>query len=198
MNGYDVYKTYHAIKLHFTTKDYNFFLYDGKTRVSVDSFEKRRDKYNFHKLARKYTESDIVPFLVSNFINDEKQWSKDLLQPEAHTNYIEWTRITESMTKVFSDEISKIATNPKEFNSLFICPNGEHPKLLTLFLQKQISIETMTILQSILDYLAIWDKKITDTIIYPKIAFKIRKYNSFLTVDCKKYKAQLKTLLSDN
>ena len=166
MNGYDVYKIYHAIKLHFTTKDYNYFLYDGKTRVSVDSFEKRRDKYNFHKLARKYNESDIVPFFVSNFLINEKQWSKDLLDPEAHSNFIEWTRITESMTRVFSQEISKIASDPKQFNSLFVCPEGEHPRLLSLYLQKEVSIETMTILQSLLDYLSVWDRKINENIVY--------------------------------
>ena len=68
MNGYDLYGLYQAIKLHFTSEQYNFFQYDGKTRISIDAFQKRRDKFLFHRLARKYRDEEMVPFLVSNFV----------------------------------------------------------------------------------------------------------------------------------
>ena len=60
MNGYDLYCTYQAIKLHFTSENYNFFHYDGKTKVSVEAFQKRRDKFLFHRLARKYRDEEMV------------------------------------------------------------------------------------------------------------------------------------------
>ena len=83
MNGYDLYCTYQAIKLHFSTEQYNFFHYDGKTRVSIDAFQKRRDKFLFHSLARKYRDDEMVPFLVANFVHSDDNWTKSLLEEEA-------------------------------------------------------------------------------------------------------------------
>ncbi len=80
MNGYDLYCTYQAIKLHFTSENYNFFHYDGKTRVSIDAFQKRRDKFLFHRLARKYRDDEMVPFLVANFVHSDGNWTKSLLE----------------------------------------------------------------------------------------------------------------------
>ena len=79
MNGYDLYGLYQAIKLHFNSEQYNFFQYDGKTRVSIDAFQKRRDKFLFHRLARKYRDEEMVPFLVANFVHSDDNWTKSLL-----------------------------------------------------------------------------------------------------------------------
>ena len=197
MNGYDLYCTYQAIKLHFTSEQYNFFLYDGKTRVSIDAFQKRRDKFLFHRLARKYRDEEMVPFLVANFIHSDDSWTKSLLEEEAEQTYREWKRRTDSMTKVYTEDLQKIA-NKDNFNDLFKVEDGQFPKLLVAFLQKDVTIETMVILNNIFDFIRIWDKKVSDDIIYPKVSRKIRKYGSFLNVNVDKYKTLTKeTLLGD-
>jgi len=197
MNGYNLYCTYQAIKLHFTNEKYNFFQYDGKTRVSVDAFEKRRDKFLFHRLARKYNDDQMVPFLVANFVYGDHGWTKDLLEEGAEEKYKEWRRITDSMSKIYLEDLQTICPDPKEFNSLFKVEDGQFPRLLMCFMQKQITIETMVILNNIFDFIRIWDKKISDDIIYPKISRKIRKYGAFLSVDTKKYKELTKKILLD-
>lgn len=197
MNGYDVYGIYQAIRLHFTDKNYNFFTYGGKTRVSVDSFNKRKDKYNFHKLARMYSESEIVSFLVANFVHNDDNWSRSLIQDDATEVYTEWQRITQSMTNVFKDDIRKLmeGKQPQQFNDLFRVVNGEYPELLVRLMQKDITIETVVVLNNIFGFVPKWDKQISDDIIYPKMSLKIRKYGAFLSVDVTKYKQALKTLL---
>ena len=194
MNGYDLYCTYQAIKLHFTSEQYNFFHYDGKTKVSVDAFQKRRDKFLFHRLARKYRDDEMVPFLVSNFVYSDGNWTKSLLEEEAEQTYREWKRITDSMSKIYVDDLQKIATK-ETFNDLFRVEDGQFPKLLVAFLQKDVTIETMVILNNIFNFIQIWDKKISDDIIYPKISRKIRKYGSFLNVNVEKYKTLTKETL---
>lgn len=194
MNGYDLYCTYQAIKLHFTSEQYNFFHYDGKTKVSVDAFQKRRDKFLFHRLARKYRDDEMVPFLVSNFVYSDGNWTKSLLEEEAEQTYREWKRITDSMTKIYEEDLCKIATK-ETFNDLFKVEDGQFPKLLVLFMQKDVTIETMVILNNIFNFISIWDKKISDDIIYPKISRKIRKYGSFLNVNVDKYKLLTKKVL---
>ena len=194
MNGYDLYCTYQAIKLHFTSENYNFFQYDGKTRVSIDAFQKRRDKFLFHRLARKYRDDEMVPFLVANFVHSDDNWTKSLLEDEAEQTYKEWKRVTDSMTKVYTEDLQKIATK-ETFNDLFKVEDGQFPKLLMHFMQKDVTIETMVILNNIFDFIKIWDKKINDDIIYPKVSRKIRKYGSFLNVNVDKYKDLTRSLL---
>jgi len=197
MNGYDLYCTYQAIKLHFSTEQYNFFHYDGKTRVSIDAFQKRRDKFLFHRLARKYRDDEMVPFLVANFVHSDDNWTKSLLEDEAEETYRDWKRTTDSMSKIYVEDLQKIATK-ETFNDLFKVEDGQFPKLLVTFLQKDVTIETMVILNNIFDFIRIWDKKISDDIIYPKVSRKIRKYGAFLAVNVDKYKLLTKeTLLAD-
>ena len=197
MNGYDLYGLYQAIKLHFTSESYNFFHYDGKTRISVDAFQKRRDKFLFHRLARKYRDDEMVPFLVANFVHSDDNWTKSLLEEEAESTYREWKRKTDSMSKIYVEDLEKIASKDN-FNELFKVEDGQFPKLLTAFLQNDVTIETMVILNNIFDFIRIWDKKISDDIIYPKVSRKIRKYGSFLNVNVDKYKILTKeTLLGD-
>jgi len=197
MNGYDLYCTYQAIKLHFSSESYNFFHYDGKTRVSIDAFQKRRDKFLFHRLARKYRDDEMVPFLVANFVHSDDNWTKSLLEEEAEQTYREWRRRTDSMSKIYTDDLQKIATKDN-FNDLFKVEDGQFPKLLVLFMQNDVTLETMVILNNIFDFIKIWDKKISDDIIYPKVSRKIRKYGSFLNVNVDKYKTLTKeTLLGD-
>ena len=53
MEPIDVYIMYCAMKAHFSRKDYDFFKYGGKTKVSRDSFWKRKDRIslsNFQKI----------------------------------------------------------------------------------------------------------------------------------------------------
>jgi hypothetical protein len=197
LNGYDLYCTYQAIKLHFTSENYNFFHYDGKTRVSIDAFQKRRDKFLFHRLARKYRDDEMVPFLVANFVHSDDNWTKSLLEDEAEETYRDWKRTTDSMSKIYVEDLQKIATK-ETFNDLFKVEDGQFPKLLVTFLQKDVTIETMVILNNIFDFIRIWDKKISDDIIYPKVSRKIRKYGAFLAVNVDKYKILTKeTLLCD-
>jgi hypothetical protein len=197
LNGYDLYCVYQAIKLHFTSENYNFFHYDGKTKVSVEAFQKRRDKFLFHRLARKYRDDEMVPFLVANFVYSDGNWTKSLLEEEAEETYRNWKRTTDSMSKIYQEDLQKIATR-ETFNDLFKVEDGQFPKLLVAFLQKDVTIETMVILNNIFDFVKIWDKKISDDIIYPKVSRKIRKYGSFLNVNVDKYKTLTKeTLLAD-
>jgi hypothetical protein len=195
VNGYDLYGLYQAIKLHFTSENYNFFQYDGKTRVSIDAFQKRRDKFLFHRLARKYRDDEMVPFLVANFVSSDNNWTKSLLEEEAEQTYRDWKRRTDSMSRIYEDDLRKICPEPKEFNKLFEVKDGQLPKLLVALLQKEVTIETLVILNNIFRFIPIWDKKISDDIIYPKISRKVRKYGAFLNVNVDKYKLLTKKVL---
>ncbi len=76
--------------------------------------------------------------------------------------------------------------------------NGDYPVLLTKALRKEIQIETLCLLNNILNFFPMWAFKIDDTIrwpVYKKIALK---YASFLPQDSVKYKLILKKVLDEN
>ena len=75
--GIEAYKTYLAIKNHFKTS-YDYFKYNGRVKVTNESFLKRRDKYFFAKLERRYKKNELVYFFVANFMKDEGMWSGSL------------------------------------------------------------------------------------------------------------------------
>ena len=77
--GFDVYKTYLAVKLHFASDTYDYYKYGGKVNAKLDTFTKRKDRYFFHKLSTKYAETDILDFFVANFLSDSKRWIGNLL-----------------------------------------------------------------------------------------------------------------------
>ena len=43
--GFKVCKTLMALKLHFTSKKYNFFDYGGEVTIKPETFSMRNDKY---------------------------------------------------------------------------------------------------------------------------------------------------------
>ena len=79
---FDTYQHYLSLKNHFTNPKYDFFRYGAKTRASVSSFNKRRDKYWFEKTSRKYNDEEVVKFLVSNFAyadNPQNLWIGEII-----------------------------------------------------------------------------------------------------------------------
>ena len=68
MSPFETYQTYLSMKSHFTNRKYDFFKYGGKSRATVTSFNKRKDKYWFEKTSRKYSDKEIIDFLLANFV----------------------------------------------------------------------------------------------------------------------------------
>jgi T4 gene Gp59 loader of gp41 DNA helicase/T4 gene Gp59 loader of gp41 DNA helicase C-term len=184
MEAYDAYRTYLALKSHFTLKSYDYFQYKGAVRAKRETFERRRDKYFFHKLAK---HKDLVNFLVALFAHGQSDmWVGDMVRNEEYeTMYIKWKRVTESITHVFRDDLEQLNEN---FASNFEVPNGQHPHLLKLVLRGTIHIETFIILNVIVRFSGSWNKHIQEKVIWPEIRHKCKKYQPFLSFDADKCK----------
>lgn len=197
MTGYETFELYQSLKLHFSQKSYNFFKYNGKTNVSVNSFENRKDKYYFYKLSRKYTNrEDMIDFLVANFLESETVWAGDLLTDESDMVYKKRQKVIQSLSYQFNEDCLKVFDGIDNPNDVIKVKDGDYPKLLTMTLQRTIQFETLCILNMILNFLPVWDKNITDTIRYPNISKKVTKYTAFLPSDVVKYKLILKKILN--
>jgi hypothetical protein len=195
MTGYEAFESYQALKLHFTSDSYDYFKYNGKTNVSVTAFENRKDKYHFYKLSRKFTNrEELISFIVANFVEDEASWVGSLLQEEADIAYRKRQKIIQSLSYTFENDCKSLFADCESPNDV-LKTNGDYPILLTKTLRKEIQIETLCMLNELLGFFPMWDKKITDTIRWPTFRKKCEKYASFLPKDVVKYKLILKKVI---
>jgi hypothetical protein len=195
MTGYEAFCLYESIKLHFNKESYDFFKYNGKTNVTVTAFENRKDKYHFYKLSRKYSDKqELTDFIVANLMVSERLWVGDLLCEDADVRYTARKKTLQSLSYVFENDCKSVFENVNDPNEV-LKTDGDYPVLLTKALRKEISIETLVILNKILNFFPMWDKKITDTIRWPDFRRKCENYASFLPQDVVKYKMILKKVL---
>jgi len=187
MDGYETYKLYLSLKRHFTNEKYDYFKYCGKCRASVESFEKRKDKYFFKKLSHKYDSDTILEYFVAQFVKDQNLWIGNIFSKECETNFIEWKKKIQSLSYIISQELDFIFKN-NEFRDVFDCPGGRHPILLKHYLSSRISLETMIVLDEIFSYTKKFNDKIIDPVVWPKVYSLMKKYAPFLKFDKTKYK----------
>lgn len=185
IDPFESYKLYNALKLHFET-DYDAVKYNFKSNVSSQSFFKRRDKYFFAKIAKQY-EKDLKGYYIANFKHGVS-YVGEMVNEVGEKNYIEHKKTLESLTRVFQNDINKLSEQKMEFDDLFKSQDGQHPLIIQLWMQEEITLETVVILNSLIGFIPRESKKISDTLIWPDIKRKIEKYTPFVNFNSTKCK----------
>ena len=197
MNGFEVYKIYLAVKLHFTSKarSYDFHRHLGKTTARLETFTKRRDRYFFHKLSKSYNSNTIVDYFVSNFVTNTNLWVGDIIGKTGDDNYKQWSKKIEALHYYYEQDIDYILEQDYKFDDLFKSVNGQHPPILKMFLSKKINFETVLILDDILSFTKQLNKNISEKVLWPKLYDRMIRYRAFLNYNLTKYKMTLKRKL---
>lgn len=194
MSPFDCYKTYLALKNHFTKDSYDYHKYCKKTRASLQSFYKRRDRFWFEKLSRQRNEKEVEDFFVSNFVlcNDpESLWIGEIIK-EGENRHTQWQKKIQSLTYLFKEE-SQTLFEENKFDKVFDCSKG-HPILLKRFLTNKISLETLVIYDKIFMYRNNFDKKLKDPV-WETVSRRVKKYSPFLNINVLVYRKVLKDLI---
>ena len=192
---FETYQTYLSMKSHFTNRKYDFFKYGGKSRATMTSFNKRKDKYWFEKTSRKYSDQQILDFLLSNFVttdNPQNLWIGEIIN-SGERNYAEWMRRQQSLTYLFKEQLGELLSN-KNLNEVFDCSNRKHPIVLKKYLGGEISLETLMILEKVFSFAKNFDKKLDDPV-WETVSLKLKKYNPFLNVNVFHYKKILREMV---
>jgi hypothetical protein len=194
MTPFDAYKTYLALKNHFGKSNYDYFKYAGKSRASVASFEKRKDKYWFERISRQKDDNEIKEFFVANLVEADDSssvWIGNVIR-EGDTCYKEWQRRQQSLKYLFTQESEEMLSS-NNLEKLFDCSKG-HPPVLKMFLSGKISIETLVIWDKIFLFGKTFDKKLLDPV-WELVSLKIKKYSPFLNIDVEDYKKVLRNIV---
>jgi hypothetical protein len=193
---FETYQTYLSMKSHFTNGKYDFFKYGGKSRATMASFNKRKDKYWFEKTSRKYSDEEVLNFLLANFVstdNPQNLWIGEIIN-SGERNYSQWMKRKQSLTYLFKEQSNELLSN-KNLNEVFDCSKG-HPPLLKKYLGGEISLETLTILEKVFSFVKNFDGRLKDPV-WESVSLKIKKYIPFLNINVFQYKKILREIIHE-
>jgi hypothetical protein len=192
---FDAYKSYLGLKNHFTKEKYDYHRYGGKSRASLESFYKRRDRYFFEKLSRQKDDAEVVEFFVSNFVScDDPQslWIGEIVR-NGEQNYTDWKKRLQSLSYTFKSEVETVFSG-KNFDKMFCIEGTKHPQIIKEHLGKNISLETLVLLNKVIGFKNNFDKKLDDPV-WKFLSMRMSKYDSFLHIDVIKYRKILKSIV---
>ena len=193
---FETYQHYLSLKNHFTNPKYDFFKYGAKTRASMTSFNKRKDKYWFEKTSRKYSDKEVVDFLVSNFVassNPQILWIGEIINSGERT-YAEWAKRQQSLSYLYKEQM-EVFFSENKLEDAFNCSKG-HPPILKKFLGGDVSIESLSICEKIFCFREKFDKKLDDPV-WETVSLKLKKYIPFLNIDVFRYKKILRQIVDE-
>jgi hypothetical protein len=158
MDGYQAYRYFMAIKLHFTTDKYDVFEKNGRVTGKRTTFDSRNDRGLFEKLANKFSkDKDLIQYFAANFAygNNGVIYSTD-----SDDYYDVWIKRKQSMGRIFEIDMLTIQrhleNNKKQYDALYSI-DDHAPELLSLYLGKKIALESMVILNDLENYLDKWE-----------------------------------------
>ena len=193
---FETYQTYLSMKSHFTNKRYDFFKYGGKSRATMTSFNKRKDKYWFEKTSRKYSDQEITNFLLANFVTSntpQNLWIGEIINSGERT-YADWMKRQQSLTYLFKEQSKKLLSE-RELEEVFNCSKG-HPPILKKYLGGEISLETFVIFEKIFSFGKKFNRKLKDPV-WETVSMKIKKYVPFLNINVFQYKKILREIVNE-
>ena len=193
---FETYQAYLGMKSHFTNPKYDFIKYGGKSRATITSFNKRKDKYWFEKTSRKYSDQEVIDFLLSNFVNatnPQNLWIGEIINSGERT-YADWKMRQQSLTYMFTEQSSTLLSE-NDLEKVFNCSKG-HPIILKKYLGGEISLETLSILEKVFSFKGKFDKKLKDPV-WETVSMKLKKYLPFLNINVFQFKKILRGIINE-
>jgi hypothetical protein len=181
MSPIETFQIYQALRLHFTQENYDALKYNFKTRVNRNSFEARRDKYTFEKLARSYTNrEDLINFFVANFTNN-RMYVRDMNLD----NVINRNKWLESLSYNFETDIKKLVEEQEKFDDW--CDKNNQKTFVWAYARGQIALETITIIDILTNFLKSYANTYDPLGLERESVMCVKKYRPFFSLT----KAQL-------
>ena len=176
LSPYQACKLFMNIRTHFSNEKFDITASNG-IRYSEDSFEKRKDKGYFTKLAHEYASGDLGYFFMSNLLdgNNHPSGMMDI-------TYREWKARMHKIEYIFNEDCMLIYSHMIQqeltFNDFFVSNNGGLPISIQMLNGNMISIETICLIDALFDGFIIqrMDTQITDRFVWDKIRIRIVKY----------------------
>ena len=197
---YEVYKIFHALYLHFTTK-YDFFKYKGSTpRLTRGTYNNQKQKYFFENIAHKYkTQDEVINYFV--FVLRYLDFSSKYIASYAnlHEEYISFKGFQERLEYEFEKDLKVILDFLKSSNKRFSEMLGPWfpPDIIRMNQEGQIFEETIIILNRYIKFFKNIDKEFPDFDVWENLKSRYDKYKPFVNYDERIIKNLIRQYLLD-
>lgn len=175
MDGFDTFLLYSAIHNHFTSPSYDFFKYQGKTRVKFETYNKRKDKYQFDRLGKLI---DPRLRLVASNVEGIK-WIGDIVGPAGAEAQVKHQKYLDSASHYFKQELNTLDPDGNNYR-------GANPLLAQLYFRKKLSLETLCLINNLVDFTSLWKDSCSTDPLIGQLIVKIEKYSKFISYDSRK------------
>lgn len=184
MDEYSLFKTYIALKSHFTVDSYDFIKYGGKTNIKEDTFRKRQDLSLFCKLAQWLPENKAIPFLVSHFVELSSFTIHYIFENPIKSQRIfdRWKARTSDVLETYRKDIQTIAyESGYSWKNCVQQNDSDYPLLFKMVMSNKISPETYSMLDDLFQQTSKSYKGLDMDVLFLSMNLKYRKYRTFLT-----------------
>ncbi len=147
MNSATIFKTYHGIKLHFTS-GFNYVKYKHNVKGFDTAWSNQRavNKKFVDRLGKKLHPNEVVPYFLSNFVRNMKKSGMNHIsyfvenEPLCWETFEEWKKRTRNVVGIVQTDIKRNSDFFDEINS-----NMERESLISLLIHNKIYPETYII-----------------------------------------------------
>jgi hypothetical protein len=111
---------------------------------------------------------------------------------EANEYYLEWQKRKQSISRIFKDDLNTIELesqkNALSLDQIINFTLNEYPSIIKLYLGKKIAIESISILNDLLDFIPKWKQNPSAMLILESDIRKIEKIKGFVKYEQEKIK----------
>lgn len=179
MNGAGLYAIFLGMKLHFTSKPYDYPTY-GPRPIG----EEKLGKYYVlaNALAGKFQTKEALETRLIALFKNKTVWLDELDTPSARKAEADHLKVTNGFYYLFEQELETIRNDQGQIHRALKTPSPfEVPAIGRMLLNNQISIETYVALDNLIPF----SKDIND-LIWSANKIRVEKYKAFFKPDMKK------------
>ena len=195
LSGYEFYKIYQSLHLHFTTESYDVLKYGGRTRTTFEAFKNRRDAIRFDSFANKlFNKTKAGQYCIANLSSGNDRFMYESYE-DGYEVYLKWKKVKESITREFENDVkylTRLAVSRGTIDLFDKTKSGNLPPILQVALGGDIHPETVLILnKEHKEFLSRWEVFVKDDPYLSKLILRWKKYQPFVSYDPDKIKPLL-------
>lgn len=187
MTGLIALQTHNALNLHFSPSvDYDYVLYNGKTKLNADTLKKHPYKWQYAGLEKK-AGNNLIYLMYAIFKDSEFGWVKPK-KLFARSNNKEIASFVECMTDLDNNwfvedcQFMKEALEKEGLPSYTLFDEkGMYPRIYTMYRKEEIHLETLLLLDMYVQSVLMKDRS-KDVLFWPSEITHLNRVSSLLSL----------------
>jgi hypothetical protein len=186
MEAFDTYRTFLAVKLHFTDSVYDYFTYNGQIKANEEAFLASKGKYSFVKLSRTANEKEFPYVIALAMMNYGKHlWVQDFNKTnQFNTEFLDWKNWQENRVENFKKDLTFIQKKYRidtleHFAKIFKVEQVQIPEVYVDYDERSIDLSTLLIFDYHFNTFENWNSKLQGIFLWDEFYSRAKKFKAF-------------------